>query len=155
LGADRSHALISEHHHKHTSTPLVFFWQCLRSEYSHFQNRRFKRFFMHQATLLSPSDNKPILGWFKSILSTCTAASDNASRSGQQIRAAQVTSCHQQPPITTGCTQLATDHRPPQHTGHQLATTAAAKPEKPAKSGQNQRFSKGKTATTNDTMSAD
>jgi hypothetical protein len=47
---------------------------------------------MLPATLLSPSDNKPILGWFKSILSTCTAASDNASRSGQQIRAAQATS---------------------------------------------------------------
>jgi hypothetical protein len=64
---------------------------------------------MHHATLLSPSDNKPILGWFKSILGTCTAASDNASRSGQQTRAAQATSSQ----------QLTTDHQQPTP-GHRL-----------------------------------
>jgi hypothetical protein len=52
---------------------------------------------MSLATLLSPSDNKSILGWFKSILGTCTAASDNASRSGQQIRADLATSNHRSP----------------------------------------------------------
>lgn len=52
---------------------------------------------MHQATLVSPSDNKPVLGWFKSILGTCTAPSDNASRSGQQIRADLATSSHRSP----------------------------------------------------------
>jgi hypothetical protein len=52
---------------------------------------------MHQATLLSPSDNKPLESAFKSILDTCTAPSDNASRSGQQIRADLATSSHRSP----------------------------------------------------------
>ena len=73
---------------------------------------------MLPATLLSPSDNKPILGWFKSIIGTCTAASDNASRSGQQIRAAQATSSQ----------QLTTDHQQPT-LGHRLRQATSWPPQ--------------------------
>jgi hypothetical protein len=102
----------------------VFFWQCLRSEHSHSQNRRFKRFFMHQATLPLPSDNKPVLGCFKSLCGCLLKPSDNARRSGQQIRADQATSSHRSPqaapaapswPPITGHHSTQATSWPPQH----------------------------------------
>ena len=75
----------------------MFFWQCLRSEHSHSQNRRVKRFFMHQATLPLPSDNKPVLGCFKWLCGCLLIPSDNSTRSGQQIRADLATSSHRSP----------------------------------------------------------
>lgn len=78
---------------------------------------------MHQATLLSPSDNKPLESALKSILGTCIAPSDNASRSGQQIRADLATSSHRSPqaalatswpPITGHHTTQATSWPPQQ-----------------------------------------
>lgn len=74
---------------------------------------------MHQATHVSPSDNKPILGGLKSILGVFTGHSDNASRSGQQL------ATHQHRPPAATSTALATaGHRSPatDHHSTQLAT---------------------------------
>ena len=108
---------------------------------------------MLHATILSPSDIKPVLGVFKSILGTCTAQQagqltgqqgstcDSSGHTGQQASSWD----HQQPPQAgqlTACT-----------TGHQQATAcqhraelgrSADQAKKPAKSGQNQARSKGK-----------
>lgn len=108
----------------------MFFWQCLRSECLHSQNRLFKGFLVHHATCASPSDNKSILGGLKSILGVFYKPSDNASRSGQQIRAAQATSSQ----------QLITDHQQPPITGHRLhhATSWPPQAENRPKTQQNQ-----------------
>lgn len=74
---------------------------------------------MLPATCVSPSDNKSILGGLKSILGVFIGHSDNASRSGQQIR------------INHSCQQLATcqhrsqltDYRPPAAAGHRSPAT--------------------------------
>jgi hypothetical protein len=72
---------------------------------------------MLSATHVSPSDNKPVLGGLKSILGMFTGRSDNASRSGQQIRADH------------SCQQLAThQHRPPAATSTALATAGHRSP---------------------------
>lgn len=116
---------------------------------------------MLPATLLSPSDIKPALGVFKSILSTCTA-----QQAGQQITAGRHRHTRQQSSTcdSSGHTgQQATswaDQQPPQAgqltactTGHQQATAcqrwaelgrSADQAKNPAKSGQNQPCSKGK-----------
>lgn len=103
---------------------------------------------MLPATLVSPSDIKPVLGVFKSILGTCPA-----QQAGQQITAGQhrhtgqqaISRADQQPPQAgqlTACT-----------TGHQQATAcrhwaelgkAADQAKNLAKSGQNRPCSKGK-----------
>jgi hypothetical protein len=72
---------------------------------------------MLPATCVSPSDNIPVLGGLKSILGMFTGRSDNASRSGQQIRADH------------SCQQLAThQHRPPAATSTALATAGHRSP---------------------------
>ena len=108
---------------------------------------------MLPATLVSPSDIKPVLGVFKSILGTCTAQ-QAGQLTGQQASTCyssghtgqQATSWdHQQPPQAgqlTACT-----------TGHQQATAcqhwaelgrSADQAKNPAKAGQKQARSKGK-----------
>ena len=70
----------------------MFFWQCLRSECSHFKIRTFKAFFMLPATLVLPCDNKRLLGGLKSILGLFPVASDNATSTAQHHRPPQTTS---------------------------------------------------------------
>jgi hypothetical protein len=127
---------------------------------------------MLQATHVSPSDNKPVLGCFKSFLGAYTAPSDNTSRSQQQIRQ-QLAAGHMQEPATAGHRSPATDQhtstaghqQTPGHTlagcahwqatrpsahhhvtpGHQVAaqaTTGQRQPANPAKSRENQPCSK-------------
>ena len=95
---------------------------------------------MHQATYVSPSDIKPILGVLKSIFGTCLAK-QAGQHTGQQATSSQ------QPPQAgqlTACT-----------TGHQQATAcqhwaelgrSADQAKNPAKAGQKQARSKGKNA---------
>ena len=122
---------------------------------------------MHQATHISPSDIKPVLGVLKSILGTCPAE-QAGQLTGQQSSSGhssghtgqQATSWdHQQPLAATSRTQ-ASSQQPPQAgqltactTGHQQAAAcqhwaelgrSADQAKKPAKSGQNQARSKGK-----------
>jgi hypothetical protein len=106
---------------------------------------------MLPATLVSPSDIKPVLGVFKSILGTCPAKHTgqqgstcySSGHTGQQATSWD----HQQPPQAgqlTACT-----------TGHQQATAcqhwaelgrSADQAKNPAKAGQKQARSKGKNA---------
>jgi hypothetical protein len=106
---------------------------------------------MHQATHISPSNIKPILGVLKSIFGTCPAK--HAGQQGSTCHSSghtgqQATSWdHQQPPQAgqlTACT-----------IGHQQATAcqhwaelgrSADQAKNPAKSSQTQARSKGKNA---------
>jgi hypothetical protein len=107
---------------------------------------------MLPATLVSPSDIKPVLGVSKSILGTFRAQQAGQLAAGQQSSSGhtgqQATSWdHQQPPQAgqlTACT-----------TGHQQATAcqhwaelgrSADQAKNPAKAGQKQARSKGKNA---------
>lgn len=74
---------------------------------------------MLPATCVSPSDNKRLLGGLKSILGVFTGHSDNASRSGQQIRADH--SCQQL--ATCQHRSQLTGHRPPATAGHRSPAT--------------------------------
>ena len=71
---------------------------------------------MHQATLLSPSDNKPILGGLKSILGVFYKPSDNASKP-QQLSAGHRSTAtdHHNTQLAIACSwpQSATDHYKP------------------------------------------
>ena len=115
---------------------------------------------MHQATHVSPSDIKPVLGLFKSILGTCPAdqagqytgqqssTCNSSGHTGQQATSSQHTSSQatsQQPPHAGQLTACTTGHQQAAACQHWAELGRSAdQAKKPAKSGQNQARSKGK-----------